>query len=61
MVEAFNDRGEEFTDQRLMAAIRNLPDWDAQRSMQLLLQSVDEFVGATRQFDDITCLVLRCE
>jgi len=61
MVEAFNDRGEEFTDQRLMAAIRNLPDWDAQRSMQLLLQSVDEFAGATRQFDDITCLVLRCE
>jgi hypothetical protein len=22
---------------------------------------VDEFVGATKQFDDITCLVVRCE
>jgi len=28
--------------------------------MQFLMQHVDIFVGATRQFDDITCLVLRC-
>ena len=61
VVEAFNDRGEEFTDARWIAAIRNLPDWDAQRSLQFLMQSVDEFVGATQQSDDITCLVLRCE
>jgi len=26
-----------------------------------LMQHVDGFVGATRQSDDITCLVLRCE
>jgi len=61
VVEAFNEKGEEFTDARWVAAIRNLPDWDAQRSLQFLLQRVDEFVGVTRQFDDITCLVLRCE
>jgi serine phosphatase RsbU (regulator of sigma subunit) len=61
VVEAFNDKGEEFSDARWIAAIRNLPDWDAQRSLQFLLQRVDEFVGVTRQFDDITCLVLRCE
>ena len=30
-----------------------------QRSLQFLMQRVDEFVGATRQSDDITCLVLR--
>ena len=60
-VEAFNDKGEEFTDARWVAAIRNLPDWDAQRSLQFLMQRVDEFVGRTKQFDDITCLVLRCE
>jgi serine phosphatase RsbU (regulator of sigma subunit) len=24
------------------------------------MKSVEEFVGATRQSDDITCLVLRC-
>jgi phosphoserine phosphatase RsbU/P len=61
VVEAFNDKGEEFTDARWIATIRNLPDWDAQRSLQFLLQRLDEFVGVTRQFDDITCLVLRRE
>jgi len=61
VVEAFNDKGEEFTDARWISVIRDLPNWDAQRSLQFLLQRVDEFVGATRQFDDITCLVLRCE
>jgi phosphoserine phosphatase RsbU/P len=61
VVEAFNQSGEEFTDERWTAAIRNLPDTDAQRSLQFLMQRVDEFVGATRQSDDITCLVLRCE
>jgi serine phosphatase RsbU (regulator of sigma subunit) len=60
-VEAFNSKGEEFTDSRWVDAVRHLPDWEAQRSLQFLMQRVDEFVGATKQFDDITCLVLRCE
>jgi sigma-B regulation protein RsbU (phosphoserine phosphatase) len=61
VVEAFNSKGEEFTDSRWVDAVRHLPDWEAQRSLQFLMQRVDEFVGATKQFDDITCLVLRCE
>jgi len=61
VVEAFNDKGQEFTDAQWIAAIHALPDWDAPRSLQFLLQRVDEFVGVTKQFDDITCLVLRCE
>jgi len=61
VVEAFNAKGEEFTDARLVETVRYLPDWEAQRSLQFLMQRVDEFVGATKQFDDITCLVLRCE
>ena len=61
VVEAFNDKGLEFTDERWIAAIRTLPDRDAALSLQFLLQRVDEFVGVTKQFDDITCLVLRCE
>jgi sigma-B regulation protein RsbU (phosphoserine phosphatase) len=61
VVEAFNAKGEEFTDARLVESVRYLPDWEAQRSLQFLMQRVDEFVGRTRQFDDITCLVLRCE
>lgn len=61
VIEAFNAKGEEFTDPRWLNVIRNLPDWDAQRSLQFLMQRVDEFVGATKQSDDITCLVLRCD
>ncbi len=59
VVEAFNAAGEEFGNERWLSAIRNLPDWDAQPSLQFLMKRVDEFVGATRQSDDITCLVFR--
>src|SRR5713226_3470525 len=60
VVEAFNESGEEFGNERWLSAIRNLPDWDAQQTLQVLMKQVDEFVGATRQSDDITCLVFRC-
>lgn len=59
VVEAFNAAGEEFGNERWISAIRNLPDWDAQQSLQFLMRHVDEFVGATRQSDDITCMVFR--
>ncbi len=59
VVEAFNESGEEFGNDRWVSAIRNLPDWDAQQSLQFLMKRVDEFVGATRQSDDITCMVFR--
>jgi|SRR5579859_5288657 len=61
VIEAFNQHGEEFGDPRWIVAVRNLPDWDGPQSLQFLMQRVDEFVGTTRQSDDITCLVLRCE
>jgi len=59
VVEAFNGGGEEFGNARWLNAIRNLPDWDAQQTLEFLMKRVDEFVGATRQSDDITCLVFR--
>lgn len=59
VVEAFNEAGEEFGNDRWLGAIRNLPDWDAQETLKFLMKQVDEFVGATRQSDDITCLVFR--
>lgn len=59
VVEAFNESGEEFGNSRWQAAIRNLPDWNARETLQFLMRCVDEFVGATRQSDDITCLVFR--
>jgi phosphoserine phosphatase RsbU/P len=59
VVEAFNEPGQEFGNDRWLGAIRNLPDWNAQETLQFLMKRVDEFVGATRQSDDITCLVFR--
>jgi serine phosphatase RsbU (regulator of sigma subunit) len=59
-VEAFNSAGEEFSDNRWLNVIRALPNLNAQQTLQYLMKSVEDFVGATRQSDDITCLVLRC-
>ncbi|MDR3721769.1 MAG: PP2C family protein-serine/threonine phosphatase [Candidatus Acidoferrales bacterium] len=61
VVEAFNSAGEEFTDARWLHLVRDLPNLPAQASLQYLMQQVGQFVGATRQSDDITCLVLRCK
>jgi serine phosphatase RsbU (regulator of sigma subunit) len=60
VVEAFNAAGEEFSDNRWLNIIRGLPTLNAQQTLQFLMKSVEDFVGATRQSDDITCLVLRC-
>jgi sigma-B regulation protein RsbU (phosphoserine phosphatase) len=57
VVEAFNEEGIEFGDDRWVSVIRALPKMDAQESLQFLMKHVDDFVGATRQADDITCLV----
>lgn len=59
VIEAFNEAGQEFGNDRWLGAIRGLPDWNAQETLQFLMKRVDEFVGATRQSDDITCLVFR--
>jgi len=60
VVEAFNSSGEEFSDNRWLNIIRGLPNQNAQQILELLMKNVEDFVGATRQSDDITCLVLRC-
>jgi phosphoserine phosphatase RsbU/P len=59
VVEAFDEKNQEFGNGRWIEAIRALPDWGAAESLQFLMKRVDEFVGMTRQSDDITCLVFR--
>jgi sigma-B regulation protein RsbU (phosphoserine phosphatase) len=58
VVEAFNSAGEEFSDTRWLNAIRAVPKVSAQDTLRYLMKSVEDFVGNTRQSDDITCLVL---
>jgi len=59
VVEAFDEKSQEFGNDRWIEAIRALPDCNAQESLQFIMKRVDEFVGFTRQSDDITCLVFR--
>jgi sigma-B regulation protein RsbU (phosphoserine phosphatase) len=59
VVEAFDEKGQEFGNARWIEAIRALPGWGAAESLQFLMKRVDDFVGLTRQSDDITCLVIR--
>jgi sigma-B regulation protein RsbU (phosphoserine phosphatase) len=59
VIEAFNASGEEFGNERWLQTIRGLPDWNGHLCLKYLMERVDQFVGATRQADDITCMVFR--
>jgi len=59
VVEAFNEAGEEFGNERWLAAVRQLPQVSAAETLRMLMSGVDRFVGVTRQSDDITCLIFR--
>jgi sigma-B regulation protein RsbU (phosphoserine phosphatase) len=61
VVEAFNQAGEEYGNDRWLAAIRALPNGTAQEQLAYLMKGVDAFVGLTRQSDDITYMVFRCK
>jgi len=61
VVEAFDENGAEFGNERWLAAIRALPAVTAQESLQFLMTRVDAFAGETRQSDDITCMIFRCK
>jgi sigma-B regulation protein RsbU (phosphoserine phosphatase) len=61
VVEAFDENGAEFGNERWLAAIRALPAVAAAESLQFLMTRVDAFVGVTRQSDDITCMIFRAK
>jgi len=60
-VEAFNHEGQEYGEGRWLEAIWLLPKYNAEQALQSLMKSVDDYVVATRQSDDITCLVFRAK
>jgi sigma-B regulation protein RsbU (phosphoserine phosphatase) len=59
VVEAENERGEEYGDPRLVELLNAEPQGSAADQLKNLMNSVDGFVRATRQHDDITCLFLK--
>jgi serine phosphatase RsbU (regulator of sigma subunit) len=59
VTEAFNDRGEEFGEQRLVDSLRRHRDSQPRALMNSILDDVKRF-SPHEQYDDITLLVARC-
>ncbi|MEO8663261.1 MAG: PP2C family protein-serine/threonine phosphatase [Bryobacteraceae bacterium] len=58
VVEAVNESGEEFSEERLANEVAALKTTNAASNLRRIFDSVDRFAGAAPQYDDITCLVL---
>ncbi len=58
-IEAVNERGEEYGEQRFRDVLARLRGAGAQNLLEAIFFDVDRYVGLARQHDDITCLVLR--
>lgn len=59
LVEAEDEGEREYGEDRMLSVVTSLGGATANEALKRLMSSVDSFVGATRQHDDITCLVLR--
>jgi len=59
VVEAENDKGEEFGESHLLPCIQDAHSESAAATLQRVIAAVNAFVGQVRQHDDITCFVLR--
>jgi hypothetical protein len=59
VIEALDESGAEYGDERLARHVAALGTTDAATSLSRIFESVDRFAAATPQYDDITCLVLR--
>ena len=59
VVEAVNQAGDEYGNRRWVDAISALPTGNAQTELRYLMKGVDDYVGATRQTDDITYLIFK--
>lgn len=59
VVEALNEKGDEFGETRLLNLVRPLQSASANFLRDLLMAELTAFTGTARQHDDITCLTLR--
>ncbi len=59
LIEAENDKQEEYGEARMLGTLNARPGATAAEVLRDLMTSADRFVGSAPQHDDITCLVLR--
>ena len=60
VTEAMNSVQEEFSEPRLATLFDGRPPASPDEAIQRVLAAVREFAGDEEQFDDITCVALRC-
>lgn len=58
IVEAENERGEQFGEQRLLAAVRDALPASLEASVEQVLEQVDHWLGRQAPLDDMTLLAL---
>jgi phosphoserine phosphatase RsbU/P len=58
LIEALNEKGEEFTEPRLLNIVRSFQPSSAAQLRDRALAEVLNYIGTARQHDDITCLIL---
>ncbi len=59
LIEAVNEREEEFGERRVIEILRSSPRESAEQTLQRLLSNVRSFTGHRRQYDDLTAFVVR--
>jgi sigma-B regulation protein RsbU (phosphoserine phosphatase) len=59
VVEAENNRGDEYSEQRLLFVVQTGADLKPAELLQGLLADVDRFVAGAPQHDDITCMLVK--
>ena len=59
VIEAMNTRGDEYGENRLLAAVATSSTGTPGEMMQRIMTDLDVFVGNTPQHDDVTCLLLK--
>jgi len=59
LVEAVNDRDQEYEEGRLLNLLQTAGNATPDELLRRIMRDLDAFVGATPQHDDITCLIAR--
>ena len=60
ITEAFNDRGDEFGEQRLIQALQRHRELPSQTLLASIVDDVREFSPQGQQHDDITLIIAQC-
>ena len=61
LVEAVNEPGEEYGEQRMLNVLHGRAASTPAELLHALMQNVDAFVGTTPQHDDVTCLLVKVD